>query len=391
MTFTFRDLLPPAKSATEVLVAALGRRHSVTVGELAEAAGVSKFTASRAAAALVEQELLLRDGYGDHSVNGAHPLVPTLRELAWRFNGVRPGGSGDDGRVAKSFDDYFYRERIPESLRLPPDPDERLDALVGPDLVTARDAVTALQRLCGQLYAFEGDSQMVFSAWRNERHRDLIHQVLAFGSATREAASTLEESAGPTAQGSADPRTIGISGRAWVRAAYLVSADARDVHRVFNLLTTAVDRAGRIHELRENALRELRTINYGTGGELPEDRVRVALRFAAEADRAQEQDAAAKTGRYMFIGGTPDLVDVGTAGDQLVAVRLNRTLEQLTAVVARMAGEECVAQWQQLHPQESERYLLMTNDPFPCVDPRCEDQAPHPRHRRGRRQDPFVP
>lgn len=345
-------------------MAALGSPHSMTVGELAEAGGVSKFTASSAAAALVEQGLLLRDGYGDHSVNGAHPLAPTLRELAWRFNGVRPGGSNDvNGRLAWTPDDYFYRESIPESLRLTPDPDERLDVLVGPDLVTARDTVTALQGLCGQLYAFESDSQRVFSEWRNERHRDLIHQVLQFGSATRAASSTLEEWAGPSAQGSANPQAVAISGRAWVRAAYLVSADARDVHRVFKVLTTAVERAGRIHELRESALRELRTINYGTGGELPKDRVRVALRLAAEADRALERDAAAKTGRYMFTGGTPDLVDVGTAGDQLVAVRLARTLEHLTGMVARMVGEECVTRWQQLYPQESERHSLLTSAP----------------------------
>lgn len=361
--FTFADVLPTAGSTAPLLLAAMASPHPLGVGKLASAARISKFAASRAAGPLLETGLLLRDDYDELSFNRNHPLAPTLVQLAWRYSGVQLPQiersleleSLDWGEGPQS-EEYGYREVLPEPLWLESPADSRLDALTGPTLVRVRDTVTALNDLTSELRGFERDSQAVYSEWKNERHRDFIHQVLDLGASTSKAASSLRRVANDEAQGDDDPRLATVSGRAWLRATYLVSAEAWEVRRVIRILATAVDRGNTLHRLREDALFQLHTINHaGRASKYAEKHLSQALQNEADASALWSGDALADHGRYMFIGGSPRPVDVGTSGDQLLAVRLTTTLERLARQVSDMTAEPGISAWPTLFVAEKQK------------------------------------
>ena len=378
--FTFADVLPTAGSTAPLLLAAIASPHPLEVGKLASAAAISKFAASRAAAPLLKEGLLLRDAdYGDElSFNRDHPLAPTLVQLAWRYSGIQPPPTRQlfemdhiDWADRPQLEDWEDREVLPQPLWLESPADARLNKMTGPTLLQVRDTITALYQLTSDLRGFERDSQAVFGEWKNERHRDYIHQVLHLGPSTSTAAGSLRRVADADAQGEDDPRVVTVSGRTWLRAVYLVSAEASRVSGIIRMLSTAIDRGLTLHRLRADALYELRTVNHTSlGSDRAEKHLNQALQDEAEANELWTGDATAERGRYMFVGGTPNPVDVGTAGDQLLAVRLAAALETLTSRVAEMATEPGVSAWFTLFADDCQRPLpLMTAVPEDIFEP----------------------
>lgn len=98
-------------------------------------------------------------------------------------------------------------------------------------------------------------------------------------------------------------------------------------------------------------------------------------------------------GEYKNIGGTPRVVDVGTAGEQVMAVQLLRIAKDLAAQVAVMAQAQYVQDWIALHPDETTRCALVTEIPtdllrrgrnYPKDPPRAGATATHQQEGNGR-------
>lgn len=85
-------------------------------------------------------------------------------------------------------------------------------------------------------------------------------------------------------------------------------------------------------------------------------------RRVAAADRMWESHDGELPSRN--VGGMPHPVDVGTAGDQILAVQLNSSLCRLIDIIASMADHPSVVSWQRRHPDDGASQLLLTN-PYP--------------------------
>lgn len=366
--FTLGDVLPLSGSIAPLLTASIEMPHPATLTELAKRGGISKFAASRAAAVLMEHELLQLDDFG-YEFNDEHMLAPTARALAWRFSGVRRPPK-DDGWPLPVFvdrhDDFSYRRLIPASLRVTGSPGKDAPNAGGPDLVTARDLCTWIEGICPELWGYARDGQDVFTRWSNERLRDMIHQTLHFAQPLRACLDTLVEASDVAVQAGADPRTVRVNDQAWARATYLVSAEASNVLHVVSILDTAIRIGGRVNTTRDQALSSLSSANYvGQGSDLTERYLQDALSSECEAEALW---ADSSSGPYRNLGGFPRACDVGTAGDQILAVRLLRTAHTLTSQVATMANYASLTTWRSAHPEEAAQIPLCTTVPVDLLD-----------------------
>lgn len=362
--YTFGDVLPLSGAAAPLLTAAVRYAYPTTLTELAKAAGISKFAASRAAQTLTEADLL-HNGGGGYEFNVNHPMADSIQRLAWRFSGVRREELWDPYSYRRPLEgvneDYNYRRLVPQSLQRGMPVPPALQVAAGPDLVTSRDTCDWFVRQAVVLREFEQDGQDVYRLWSNERLRDLIHQTLSFGGALGVAHETLASACGSDVQEDGSPFQVRVSSYAWTRATYLVSAEARDVLRVIGLLDQAMWVGYRVNRLRSEALHELNAINYSGRDS---DFFDLHLSDALEAEQAAGQlwDDPSH-GPWHNIGGTPRPEDVGTAGDQIIAVRLMRAAQTLAAQVAKMADMRCVQEWIDDNHDEAQDLPLVSEVP----------------------------
>lgn len=345
--YTFADALPLSGSTAPLITAAVGLGYPVRLADLARRAEITKFSASRAAASLTELGLLQLDADGRYEFVDEHPMAATVRKLAWRLNGVtRPDPNRYDRMppLPALEDDYSYRELIPHTLRKGTEPRSELMKQRGPSLVEVRDWLTDIAPMFAELARYWNVAQDVYSRWRTERLRDVVHQVGNFGAALSEATQTLRTVCGPEAQGDADPWQTCIAAHHWVRATYLVSAEAAWVQQVMRILLLAIEVGGKIHHHRAEAIFQL---EYAADAQRENRDSRPAFEkataAAVEAKRLWNTPVDGKA--YRNIGGIPRPVDVGTAGDQILAVQLSVTLRRLTDVVADMAEHPSFACW----------------------------------------------
>lgn len=308
---------------------------------------------------------LLLNGVDGYEFNEAHPMAEEIERLAWRFSGVRREHPDTYYSRRDFFDggdeDYHYKRIVPKTLQRGMPVPPALRVATGPDMVMARDTCDWLGRQSVLLRWFERDSRDVYSLWSNERLRDLIHQTQDLGGAVRAAHVTLESECGSDTQGTDNPFEIRVSGYAWTRATYLVSAEARDVLRVIGLLERAMRVGHRVNQLRSNALYGLNNINYGgRDGDIFDHHLNDALQAEQEADQLWKDPSH---GPWHNFGGTPQPEDVGTAGDQIMAVRLRRAAQCLAAQVAKMAEVSCIQKWADDNHDESQKLPLVTEIP----------------------------
>lgn len=361
--YTFEKALPLPGAAAALLTAAVECPYPTTLAELAKVAGISKFAASRAAQTLMQADLLHLDPRG-YTFNPDHSLAETVERLVWRFSGVRRHELDADQHStwhtwAPPEDDHYYRQLIPKSLQL--GATIPADSLAGPGLVTVRDTCDRLAQLSRQLREFHSEAQAVYSLWWNERARDLIHQTVHLPGGLAAAHHTLEAAAGSDAQGDGNPFEVPVSAHAWIRATYLVSAEAWDVLGLITMLDQSIWVGHRVHQRRSDALRALNAINYsGTDGSSIQHHLAEALKAEKEADQLWDDPTY---GRWHHVGGTPVPQDVGTAGDQVIAVRLLCKAQALSAQVAAMSEAPCVQEWVTANPGQAATRPLMVHVP----------------------------
>ncbi|MGF0118778.1 hypothetical protein ACQFYA_20995 [Promicromonospora sp. Marseille-Q5078] len=366
--YTFQDALPLAGSSAALVTAAIEAAYPMPLPKLAKAAGVSRFAATRAVETAREAGIMLQDDMDLWEFNDDHELADLLCDLAWRFSGVRRGKRPDspwwsDWRRSGSdwSDEYRYREIIPGSLLEPTD-DDPAARLPGPDLATVRAFIAWAPELIGAMRQFEYEGQSVFSLWRNERLRDMVHQTLHFGSPLARAIELMREVANADAQGEAAPHDVTVTARDWAQAVYLLSADARDLVRVLRILQVAIREAGLVHSKRDLALSRLEQIDrLGSDDNFNNTRLQEALDAATEARTIWRADDAEL--HYKNIGGSPVPVDVGTAGDKIYAVRMERLAGELVEKVNEMAAHPAFAAWVGVHPEDAARFPLVAEAP----------------------------
>ncbi len=351
-SYSFADELPLGGSAAPVLTAAIALSYSVPLSDLARQAGVSRFAASRAAPELVQRGVLLLDD-DEYVFNHEHDLAPMLRSLAWRFNGVsRPTPNAQPDWRPRSdqwHDRHHYREWIPDVFQAPGGPLLQPDDAHGPNLVVARDAHSWFEQILPELRSYERQAQEVHYRWGNERLRDVIHQTLHFGSASSEAQRTLAVDCSASVQAESDPWRVHIPAATWAKATYLVSAEASDVLRVLRVLHTACRVGEHINTLRDDALTALSDVNHaGQESQFREIWLQKALSAASDASALWADDSY---GPYRRIGGLPRPRDVGTAGDQILAVGLLQTAKALAQKVDEMATHSSFTHWVEKNPE----------------------------------------
>lgn len=331
------------------------------LGELAREAGVSKFAASRAATPLTEMSLLAVDEDGRYEFVTSHPMAETLSDLAWRVSGVIRGNPDQPAGRWHSLveDDWDYRDLLPPPLRLGVKPLPALSQVQGPCLVDIRDFITGLQPLFDDLNDYWTVAQEVYSRWHNERLRDVIHQA-TFTGALAAAAATLREVCDSSAQGDGDPWQVCITGHHWVRATYLVSATAVKVCTLLRILLRAVDLGGQVNRRRDEAIMMLEDVNGRPDSEHASSWVARALAAVAEADQLWSAPTPDGERPYHHVGGMPRPVDVGTAGDQILAVQLTNSLQRVTDTVASMANHPSLAAWWAAYPVDWQPGLMTT-------------------------------
>ncbi|SDS85437.1 hypothetical protein SAMN04488570_2866 [Nocardioides scoriae] len=362
--FAYGDVIPANGAPSQLVTAAIATLHPASLTELARTAGISKFAASRAAAPLIESDLL-RVGDDGYHFNDAHPFARDLCRLAWRVSGVqRPEQLAQRSEMIRLPPRHAtpsdampreYRDVVPAALHARAgDNDDS-----GPDLITVRDTWLELGEQISALDAYEACGRDVYAKWKTERLRDVVHQTLGFGGAVAEARQTLLEVSTAQMQGDADPRHVYISSHAWARATWLVSAELRDVVGVIAILDRAIWVGGRINTLRSDALYHLEAASYVTAStSAGQHQIAEALASAAEARALWLDDSH---GPYANLGGRPRPVDVGTAGDQILAVQLAASAKRLGRLLFDMAHHPALASWRDRNvvpAPEAELFLL---------------------------------
>ena len=342
--FTYVDVLPSAGSTAPVLLAAFACGHSRPLAQLAKAAGVSRFAAGRALPELLERGLLREDldgGEGWYEYVPNNPQHELIADMAWRFSGLtRPPEEtwvrldpDDDARYEDEQVRWRYGQLLPSS-ELIADVIARTGLADGPDLVTARDFTTWAGRAGGRLRQFERYSQQVYGYWTTERFVDMIHQTIHFGGALAKARRDVELSCGARAQGGRDPHQVALPAQIWAQAMFLVSAETARVLDLVRMLDVAITEGIEIHSLRDKAIHDLELVSQRDRGLESRDQYLQEAQEAAAAARHRWQDPPT---RYASVGGTPRARDVGTGGDQLMAVQLLDAAQHLAHQVATMA------------------------------------------------------
>lgn len=363
--YTFVDALPVRGSEAQLVTAAIAiaAEDPQRLSELARAAGISKFAASRAAEGLVTAGLLNSDpdGYG-YTFNDAHPLAPVLVDLAWRFSGVRrpDPSNGWFTPVAPSvdMDEFRYRQWMPESLSLAQDLD---GGGPGPSLQVVRETLTWIGQAQSRLHAYERVGQDVYGWWSTQRLRDIIHLTLHFGEALFTVRELLTTAADQHAQGPLSPDQVHVPGLVWARATYLVSAELRDLLRVIQILDTAIRVGGAVNHRRGAALAKLHQVNVaGRSSELADEWIQEALE---EEARSGELWMDESYGPFKHLGGLPSVEDVGTAGDKILAASMYRDATVLAERVQSMAQHPSVEQWRAENLEQAKMVPLIYEVP----------------------------
>lgn len=330
-----------------------GRPQALTY--LAHSVNLPIATASREADRLVELGLVQQQRTGRERLlrldenSGYADLV---RELVFLALGVRAHPDPDRAENASGYRAPFevshvLKEFIPPSLRSEHYAIEFEPAgnvLDGPPLVHARTRVQQLRALTVRLATLESRLQDSYSRWRDQRDRDLIHLVGTLGAGAGQAAHVLEAFSGPrTAQ---DPAVLGRA--VWTHAVYALDAEVRIDRGTAATLARAMSRgdaarrAVRRHREERERLERLRERDPALQTALLEREVEQSLerRDAATAELAEEPTFG-------------DRMEIGTAGERVLAVEIDQLAGQAQQLLVSMAAHPCFGAWQREHPGEA--------------------------------------
>jgi len=232
------------------------------------------------------------------------------------------------------------------------------------------------QRLQESYFTHHWDAEGVEAVHRNERDRDLIHQIGSCGKGAQESADSLGEALAQLPSDKIHSRwgakvTVDeqfIDSQKWCRAVYAVAVES-------NICATAAEfcRLSNIAALEhELALRQLTSLEQNHRSENQLEAQHSKLREGKNAQdrvdrRARELKAAHKAvdgaelkrRRYGNVGGTPSLNEIGNAGERILAQELAFLSDRAWALYERMA-DDVFRKWCDDNGRAPERYLALS-------------------------------
>lgn len=303
-----------------------------TVVDLSRAAGLNRVTGARAHARLVEAGAITEDESQWWVLDRSYPYLDLATEIVEQVTGPLPPGP----------------DRDPWDLSLLPRPKVSRDP--GPTGVEARHAMGRMHELAGALFGLEQPLQDVYAFTKNERARDLIHQLIGrrLGYDVDIAAACLDRGL-RLADGDlpAHQVTIGIS--AWTQALERIVSEAARTEAMTQWLLECIQ-VGR--QLRGNRHRLLGDLADHVESASTPKATQEATRLEGMARRLhQHRDVLAETrGELHQVGGSPHYEDVGALADQVLAAHLRRLTCQLLETAHEMARHSAYLEWAEHHP-----------------------------------------
>lgn len=299
-----------------------------TVTDLSRAAGLNRMTGARAHARLTEAGILTEDESRWWVLDRSYPYLDLLTDIVEQTTGPIPHAS-----------DPWDQPRMPTD---PPPP------LEGPTALDAHRMIHRLDNLAASLFDLERPLQDVYYFTKNERARDLIHQLVAHRIGyTAAAAVTCLEGAlrdAETHDALAHERPISIE--AWTQALRDVVEEADRTETMTQWLIECIATGGTLRGYRHRLLGDIgdHLTHISTP---PSDNERTAAFKAAQESarvegmtrrvRRHETTLEETRGRLHRVGGYPAPEDIGALADQLLATRLRRMTCQLLEAAHQMA------------------------------------------------------
>lgn len=304
---------------------------------LAESAGLSAFSAGRAAATLL-QIGLLTEGRRGVVWNKDHEWAPELERAVYLTTGVTRASDDLGWEMRPAGESVLIREGdVPPSVRrihrgyqstlLP-----TIEA--GPEAHRARGQADAIRVIGSRAQAIVSATDSAYYRWHNERFRDAIHATLGWTSFTQAAVLALDETAGTPAA------TTG-----WVRATHWLIR----LHRDLDWWITTLDESVKLG-------REARMM-------------RTRKNDGPESDEADELMDRYRR-RLWWIGGTPGPDVVGQGGDQLMAAITDELLAHVELTVHDMTRDTAYQSWSRAYRDEAAAH------PVPAESTRIGERPP---------------
>lgn len=293
--------------------------HEDTRQRLAETAGLSAFSAGRAAATLLQIGLLTE---GRHGIvwNVDHEWAPELERAMYLTTGITRTPDDKHWGLRTAKESVLIQESdLPPSLRRTHRGYEsNLPTTInaGPEAHRSRHQADTISAIHDSAQAIVSATESAYYRWRNERFRDAIHATLRWTSYTQAAALALDETAGTPAA------TTG-----WVRATHWLIR----LHHSLDWWITTLDQSVQLS-------REARSLRARRGGGEPD-----------EADELMDRYQR----RLWWIGGTPGRNVVGQGGDQLMAAVTDELLAQVDLILHDMTRNAAYQSWSTAYPNEA--------------------------------------
>lgn len=339
------EVLPVDGAAGRMLIAALKRDPDYAwdaVVDLSREAGLARITGARAHARLVAAGILIEGDGGWWVVNQDHPYLPLLRRIVEEVAGPPQ---------APLFQPAWLVENPELEAAL-------ATSLVGPSMLTLRTTREELGEITDALYSIEPALQDVYALTKDERARDLIHQLMGrrIGWGVNDSTEILMaglRATDPSPDPATTPTPIGI----WLLALHDVAREVAVLETMIDWLVDGVAEGARLQSLRDKVLGELahHLANSSTidtaeqQGQIARTRVEDITRWLGEHRGRFDQSR----GDLHYVGGTPHYEDLGGLGDQLCAVLLYRQSKRLHAVAERMMKDPAYLEWVQGHPDDA--------------------------------------
>lgn len=313
-----------------------------TVVDLSRAAGLNRVTGARAHARLVEAGAITEDESRWWVLDRSYPYLDLATEIVKQVTGPLPPEP----------------DRDPWDLSRLPHPKVSLDP--GPTAVEASRTMGRLHDLAGALFGLEQPLQDVYAFTKNERARDLIHQLIGrrLGYDVDIAAACLDRGLRLTeADLPAHQVTIGIS--AWTQALEKIVSEATRTEAMTQWLLECIQTGRQLRGHRHRLLGDLSDHLDYISASTPDDPRTATFKATQEATRIegmtrrlhQHRDALAEArGELHQVGGSPHYEDVGALADQLLAANLRRFTCQLLETAHEMAEHPAYLEWAEHHP-----------------------------------------
>lgn len=326
------SVLPVDGAAGRMLTAAIREGNEgawATVTDLSRAAGLNRMTGARAHTRLTEAGILTEDENGWWQLNRAYPYLDLLIDIVEQTTGPIP----------QATDQWGTSHASPPPRR----------PSVAPTALDAHLMRHQLNGLAASLVGLERPLQDVYHFTKNERARDLIHQLIAhrIGYAAGAAATGLEQALhdSNTHQSLAHQRPVSIE--AWAQALRDVVDEAERTEAMTQWLIECILTGRTLRGYRHRLLGDIGDHLTYTSAPPPKNESTSAFKAKQETTRVegmnrrlhQHRATLAETrGRIHQVGGYPAPEDIGALADQLLATRLRRLTHQLLATAHQMAN-----------------------------------------------------